>query len=311
MLQLFPDGSGREVLIGTDILAGQQPQVIVPPGVWQGISPRAGGRVRAPGCDDGARLRLRRLRAGPARRADGAISGICRDHPRTNPSAVRMPAVTKPCRDNGLDEIAWLRRSVTVTSLMAMERDTGNDEEVGKHEGEHPMPTRAVRTSRSCLSSPSRFPIYRGSGLTARRSVPAWPGRRGRRRTRAAATRACAMGFSRPRRKSRLGRRTPSRASQTRGSRASDQGHGLVGIEEREVGRAHHLAEPGDVEHRPDSPWSRMPARIAHRRVGRNQSQNASANSIIRRECVIRLMTSGYAPSHSRFNQLNSWLNRT
>jgi predicted cupin superfamily sugar epimerase len=36
MLQLFPDGSGREVVLGSDILAGQQPQLIVPPGVWQG-----------------------------------------------------------------------------------------------------------------------------------------------------------------------------------------------------------------------------------------------------------------------------------
>lgn len=36
MLQLFPDGQGREIVIGSDVLAGQQPQVIVPPGVWQG-----------------------------------------------------------------------------------------------------------------------------------------------------------------------------------------------------------------------------------------------------------------------------------
>jgi uncharacterized protein len=36
MLQLLADGSGREVLLGSDVLAGQQPQVIVPAGVWQG-----------------------------------------------------------------------------------------------------------------------------------------------------------------------------------------------------------------------------------------------------------------------------------
>ena len=36
MLQLFPDGSGREVVLGTDILAGHEPQVVVPAGVWQG-----------------------------------------------------------------------------------------------------------------------------------------------------------------------------------------------------------------------------------------------------------------------------------
>lgn len=36
MLQLWPDGSGREVILGTDLTAGQVPQVVVPAGVWQG-----------------------------------------------------------------------------------------------------------------------------------------------------------------------------------------------------------------------------------------------------------------------------------
>ena len=36
MLQLFPDGSGREILLGSDVLGGQEPQVVVPRGVWQG-----------------------------------------------------------------------------------------------------------------------------------------------------------------------------------------------------------------------------------------------------------------------------------
>jgi len=57
MLQLFPDGSGREILLGSDILAGQQPQVIVPPGVWQGSRVEPGvdfallGATMAPGFD--------------------------------------------------------------------------------------------------------------------------------------------------------------------------------------------------------------------------------------------------------------------
>src|SRR5262249_6044761 len=57
MLQLFPDGSGREVVIGRDVLAGQQPQVIVPPGVWQGSHLDPGvdfallGATMAPGFD--------------------------------------------------------------------------------------------------------------------------------------------------------------------------------------------------------------------------------------------------------------------
>jgi uncharacterized protein len=57
MLQLFPDGSGREIVIGADVLGGQQPQVIVPPGVWQGSRLETGvefallGATMAPGFD--------------------------------------------------------------------------------------------------------------------------------------------------------------------------------------------------------------------------------------------------------------------
>lgn len=36
MLQLWPDGTGREVVIGPDLAAGEAPQVVVPGGVWQG-----------------------------------------------------------------------------------------------------------------------------------------------------------------------------------------------------------------------------------------------------------------------------------
>jgi predicted cupin superfamily sugar epimerase len=36
MLQLHPDGSGREIILGQDLNAGQLPQVVVPAGVWQG-----------------------------------------------------------------------------------------------------------------------------------------------------------------------------------------------------------------------------------------------------------------------------------
>jgi predicted cupin superfamily sugar epimerase len=57
MLQLFAGGATREVLIGTDILAGQQPQVVVPAGVWQGSLLEPGvdfallGATMAPGFD--------------------------------------------------------------------------------------------------------------------------------------------------------------------------------------------------------------------------------------------------------------------
>ncbi|MBN9522329.1 cupin domain-containing protein [bacterium] len=36
MLQLWPDGTGREVVLGPDLAAGQMPQLVVPGGVWQG-----------------------------------------------------------------------------------------------------------------------------------------------------------------------------------------------------------------------------------------------------------------------------------
>jgi uncharacterized protein len=57
MLQLSADGSGREVLMGADILGGQELQVVVPAGVWQGSLLERGvefallGATMAPGFD--------------------------------------------------------------------------------------------------------------------------------------------------------------------------------------------------------------------------------------------------------------------
>jgi predicted cupin superfamily sugar epimerase len=57
MLQLSPDGAGRELVLGTDILAGHEPQVVVPAGVWQGTCLEPGvefillGATMAPGFD--------------------------------------------------------------------------------------------------------------------------------------------------------------------------------------------------------------------------------------------------------------------
>jgi predicted cupin superfamily sugar epimerase len=36
MLQLWPDGTSKRVVIGKDLSAGEQPQVVVEHGVWQG-----------------------------------------------------------------------------------------------------------------------------------------------------------------------------------------------------------------------------------------------------------------------------------
>ena len=43
MLQLHPDGKAQIVTLGQDIAAGQQPQVVVRGGVWQGCRLVAGG----------------------------------------------------------------------------------------------------------------------------------------------------------------------------------------------------------------------------------------------------------------------------
>lgn len=50
MLQLWPDGTGREVVIGPDLTAGQSPQVVVPGGVWQGTRLVEGGAFALLGC---------------------------------------------------------------------------------------------------------------------------------------------------------------------------------------------------------------------------------------------------------------------
>ncbi|MDG3004807.1 cupin domain-containing protein [Paludisphaera mucosa] len=57
MLQIDPDGTHREILLGSDVLAGQSPQVVVPPDVWQGTLLEPGvdfilvGATMAPGFD--------------------------------------------------------------------------------------------------------------------------------------------------------------------------------------------------------------------------------------------------------------------
>jgi predicted cupin superfamily sugar epimerase len=45
MLLLAPDGTGRVVVLGTDLEAGMRPQVVVPRGVWQGSRLVPGGRA--------------------------------------------------------------------------------------------------------------------------------------------------------------------------------------------------------------------------------------------------------------------------
>jgi predicted cupin superfamily sugar epimerase len=50
MLQLFPDGRGKEVILGPDLLQGQSVQVVVPREVWQGSVLEPGGAFALLGC---------------------------------------------------------------------------------------------------------------------------------------------------------------------------------------------------------------------------------------------------------------------
>lgn len=44
MLQLLPDGTGRVLMLGADVLSGMHPQVVVPRGVWQAARLVPGGK---------------------------------------------------------------------------------------------------------------------------------------------------------------------------------------------------------------------------------------------------------------------------
>jgi len=50
MLQLTPDGKGKTIVLGQDLLAGQHAQFVVPRGVWQGSILEPGGRFALLGC---------------------------------------------------------------------------------------------------------------------------------------------------------------------------------------------------------------------------------------------------------------------
>ena len=50
MLQLATGGRGERILIGTDLAAGERPQVVARSGVWQGSRLKAGGSWALMGC---------------------------------------------------------------------------------------------------------------------------------------------------------------------------------------------------------------------------------------------------------------------
>jgi len=51
MLQLWPDGEAKVVVIGNNLAAGHLPQLVVPAGVWQGCRLVQGGRWALMGCN--------------------------------------------------------------------------------------------------------------------------------------------------------------------------------------------------------------------------------------------------------------------
>lgn len=50
MLQLWPNGESKVIRLGHDLIAGEQVQVIVPGGVWQGTRLIGNGKVALLGC---------------------------------------------------------------------------------------------------------------------------------------------------------------------------------------------------------------------------------------------------------------------
>jgi predicted cupin superfamily sugar epimerase len=85
-LQLWPDGSGRRVLLGNDLGCGARPQVIVPSGVWQGARLVAGGAWALMGCTVTPGFEFEDYEAGQAERLAAAwpawgdlIRALCRE----------------------------------------------------------------------------------------------------------------------------------------------------------------------------------------------------------------------------------------
>lgn len=50
MLQLFPDGTSKTIVLGHDVMNGQQVQVLAPRNVWQGSILEPGGSFALLGC---------------------------------------------------------------------------------------------------------------------------------------------------------------------------------------------------------------------------------------------------------------------
>ncbi len=105
LLLLYPDGTGRRVTLGADVLSGQLPQFTVPHGVWQGSVPRSraakayslAGDQLSPGFDYGdfeMGYRDALQREYPAFAAD--IRKLTRDKFATAPAALAAKPAAEP-----------------------------------------------------------------------------------------------------------------------------------------------------------------------------------------------------------------------
>jgi predicted cupin superfamily sugar epimerase len=93
LVLLFPDGSSKEVIMGSDVLAGQVVQYVIPAGVWQAGYMLLGGRYSLFGCTMAPGFTSKGFEAGvlaellkkyPDRAID--LEGLCvRGHERLMP----------------------------------------------------------------------------------------------------------------------------------------------------------------------------------------------------------------------------------
>ncbi len=76
MLQLWPDGSGRTLVLGSDLRHGMKPQAVVPRGVWQGSRLRKGGKFALMGTTVSPGFDFADYEAGSREQLAGAYPGF-------------------------------------------------------------------------------------------------------------------------------------------------------------------------------------------------------------------------------------------
>ena len=78
ILQLWPDGTGRELVLGADLLASQVPQLVVPAGVWQGTRLVGDSGFALLGCTVAPGFDYADYRSAAARNSTREVAQVCR-----------------------------------------------------------------------------------------------------------------------------------------------------------------------------------------------------------------------------------------